>query len=117
MFLRDVSLPESSLKVSHLLKYESIVWQTPERLFVRLERAFEVAQDAVAINALGKPCFPELGLERHRPVRGLFHRGTAVVVQINSVEIELAARDSEAGPCQGELRIKANRLAIKVSGP
>src|SRR5215831_13168628 len=99
MFLRDVSLPEPSLKVSHLLKHECTVWQTPERLFVRLECAFEVAQDPVAINALREPCFPELGLERHRAVRGLLHRSTAVLVQIDAIEIELASRDGEASPC------------------
>src|SRR4030095_490307 len=115
MFLRDVSLPEPSLKMSHLLKHESTVWQTPEGLFVRLECAFEVAQDPVAINALGEPCFPELGLERHRAVRGLLHRGTTVRLQIKAIEIELAARDGESGPCQGELRIKPDRLGIKVS--
>src|SRR5215510_3895777 len=117
MFLRDVSLPESSLKVSHLLKYESTVWQTPERFFIRLERAFEIAQNAVAINALSEPCFAKLGLERHRPVRGLFHRGATIAVQINAIEMELAARDGEAGPCQRELRINPDRLGIKVSGP
>src|SRR4029077_21052225 len=106
MFLRDVSLPEPSLKVSHLLKHESTVWQTPERFFVRLECAFEVAQDPVAINALGEPCFPKLWLERDRPIRGLLHRGTAVLVHINAVEIKLASRDGEAGPCQRELGIK-----------
>src|SRR4030095_15313422 len=115
MFLRDVSLPEPSLKMSHLLKHESTVWQTPERLFVRLECAFEVAQDSVAINALGEPCFPELGLERHRTIRGLLHRSTAVRVQIKAIEIELASRDSEAGPRQRELGIKTNRLGIKGS--
>src|SRR5262245_23119730 len=103
MFLSDISLPEPSLKVSHLLKYESIVWQTPERLFVRPECALEVAQNAVAINALGEPCFAELGLERHRAIRGLLHRGTAVLVQINAVEVELALRHGKAGPCQREL--------------
>src|SRR5215510_11215504 len=108
MFLRDVSLPEPSLKVSHLLQHESAVWQTPERLFVRLECAFEVAQDPVAINTLSKPCFPELGLQRHRTVRGILHRRTAVLVQIKAIEIELASRDSKAGPCQRELRIKPN---------
>ena len=117
MFLRNVKLPEPSLKMSHLLKHESTVWQTPERLFVRLERALEIAQNAVAINALREPCFPELGLERHRPICGLLHRGTAVLVQINAIEIELASRDGEAGPCQRELRIKPNRLGIKVSDP
>ena len=75
----------------------------------------EVAQNAVAINALREPCFPELGLEGHRPIRGLLHRGTAVRLQINAIEIELASRDGEAGPCQRELRIKPNRLGIKVS--
>ncbi len=34
MFLRNVSLPEPSLKMSHLLKHESTVRQTPERFFV-----------------------------------------------------------------------------------
>src|SRR2546425_6651895 len=100
MFLRSVNLPEPPFKMSHLLKHESTVRQTSECLFVRLERAFEVAQNAVAINALREPCFPELGFERDRPIRGLLHRGTAVRLQINAVEIELAARDGQAGPCQ-----------------
>ena len=117
MFLRDVSLPKPSLKVSHLLKHESTVWQTPERFFIRLERPVEIAQNAVAIDALREPRFPELGLERHRPIRGLLHCSSAVLVQINSVKIQLASRDGEAGPCQRELRIKPNRLDIKVSGP
>ena len=117
MFLRNVKLPEPSFQMSHLLKHESTVRQTPERFFIRLERALEVAQNAVAINALREPCFSELGLERHRPIRGLLHRGTAVRLQINAIEIELAARDGETGPCQRELRIKPNRLGIKVSDP
>src|SRR4029450_1229541 len=97
--------------------YECTFWQTPERLFVRPERALEIAQDPVAINALGEPCFPELGLERHRTVRGLLHRSPAVPLQIKAIEIELARRDSERGPRQRELRIKPNRLGIKVSDP
>src|SRR5215468_1450775 len=117
MFLRDVSLPKPSLKVSHLLKHESTVWQTPERLFVRLECGFEVAQDPVAINALAEPCFAELGLERHRTVRGVLHRGGTVRLQVKAIEIELASCDSEARPRQRELRIKTNRLSIKVSDP
>ena len=79
MFLRNVRLPKPSLQMSHLLKHESTVRQTPERFFVRLERPLEIAQNAVAINALREPCFPELGLERHRPIRGLLHCGTAVL--------------------------------------
>src|SRR4029077_13948272 len=35
----------------------------------------------------------------------------------NAIEIELAARDGEAGPRQRELRIKAKRLGIKASDP
>ncbi len=62
MFLCNINLPEPSFEVSYLGKHESTVWQTPERFFVRLERALEVAQDAVALNALRQPCFPELGL-------------------------------------------------------
>src|ERR1700757_408945 len=100
--------------MSHLLKNESTIRQMPERFFIRLERSLEIAQDSVAIDALREPCFPELGLERLRTVRGLFHRGAAVLVQIDAIEIELAARDSEASPCQRELRIKSNRLGIKV---
>src|ERR1700747_2495241 len=100
--------------MSHLLKNESTIRQMPERFFIRLERSLEIAQDSVAIDALREPCFPELGLERLRTVRGLFHRGAAVLVQIDAIEIELAARDSEARPCQRELRIKSNRLGIKV---
>src|SRR5882762_9546414 len=117
MFLRNVKLPEPSLQMSHLFKNESTVRQTPERAFVRLKRAFEVAQDAVAINALREPCLPELGLERHRPVRSFLHRGTGVRLQINAIEIELAAGDGEAGPCERELRIQPNCVGIKVSDP
>src|SRR5437588_10111647 len=115
MFLRSVDLPEPSFQMSHLLKHERAVRQTPERFFVRLEGALEVTQNAVAINALREPCFPKLGLERDRPVRGFLHRGTAVRLQINAIKIELASRDSEAGPCQREWRIKPNRLGIKAS--
>src|SRR5262249_40303162 len=117
MFLRNFNLPEPSLQMRHLLKHERTVRQTPERLFVRLERAWEVAQNAVAINALREPCFPELRLERHRSIRGLLHCGTAVHLQINVVEIELAARISEAAPRERELRIKSDRLGIKASDP
>src|SRR5215831_805724 len=117
MLLRNVKLPESSLQMPHLLKHERTVWQTPERFFIRLERALEIAQNAIAIHALREPCFPELRLERDRSIRGLFHRGTAVCLQINAVEIKLAARDGEAGPCQRELRIKSNRLGIKTGDP
>ena len=115
MFLRNVNLPEPSFKVSHLSKHEGTVRQTPERSLVRLERSLEVAQNAVAINALREPCFPELGLERDRPIRRFLHRGTGVLVQINAIEIEVASRYGETGPCQGELRIKPDRLGIKVS--
>src|SRR5215472_18303110 len=100
--------------MSHLVKHKGTVWQTPQRSLVRLERALKVAQNAIAINALREPGFPKLGLERHRPIRRLLHRWTAVRLQINAVEIELAARDGEAGPCQRELRIKLNRLGIKA---
>src|SRR5258707_12843109 len=105
MFLRNVKLPEPSLQMSHLFKHESTVRQTPERFFVRLERAFEVAQNAVAINALREPRFTELGLERDRPIRGLLHRRTAVRLQINAIEVELAARDGEAGPSTRQLGV------------
>src|SRR5258708_9808786 len=117
MFLRNVKLPEPSLQMSHLFKHESTVRQTPERFFVRLERALEVAQDAVAINALRKPCLPELGLERHRPLRGLLHRGTAVRLQINAIEVELAAGDGEAGPFEREMMIQPNLVPVKDSHP
>src|SRR5262249_61132067 len=98
MLLRNVERAEPSLQMSHLLKHESTVRQTPERFFVRLERALEVAQHSVAINALREPCFPELGLERDRPVRSLFHRGAAVRLQIHAVQLELPARNAEAAP-------------------
>src|SRR4029077_20869952 len=114
MLLRNVKLAEPSFQMSHLLKHESVVRQAPQRFFVRLERALEIAQNAVAINALSEPRFPELGLERDRPVRGLLHRGAAICLQINAIEIKLAACDGQAGPCQRELRIKLNRLGIKV---
>src|SRR5262249_38261536 len=114
VLLRNVRLTEASFQVSHLLKYERAVRQTPERFFVRLERALEVAQNTVAINALRKPCFSELGLERHRPIRGLFHSSATIRLQIHAIEIELAARDSEARPCQRELRIKPDRLGIQA---
>src|SRR6185369_16924247 len=106
---------EPSLQMSHLFEHEGTVWQTPERAFVRLERALEIAQNAVAINALREPCFSELGLKRHRPVCSVLHRSTAVRLQINAIEIKLAAGDCEAGPCQCELWIKSNRLRIQVS--
>jgi len=96
--LCNVSLSEASFQVSHLLKHQSTVWQTPERFFVRLERALEVAKNPVAINALREPCFPELGLKRDRAIGRFLHCGAAVLVQINAVEIEIASRDSEAGP-------------------
>src|SRR4029077_4952865 len=115
MLLRNVKLAEPSFQMSHLLKHESVVRQAPQRFFVRLERALEIAQNAVAINALREPRFPELGLERDRAIRGLFHRGTSVHLQIKAIEIKLAARDGEAGPCQRELRIKPSRLGIKPS--
>ena len=105
MFLRNVNLPEPSFQMSHLLEHESTVRQTPECFFIRPERAFEVAQNAVAINALREPCFPELGLERHRPICSFLHRGAAVCLRINAIEIELAARDRQTGPCEGKLRI------------
>ena len=117
MLLCNVSLPEASFQVSHLRKHERTVWQTPERFFVRLERALEVAKNTVAINALREPCFPELGLKRDRPISRVLHCGTAVLVQINAVEIEIASRDSEAGPRQRKLRVKPDRLGIKVSDP
>src|SRR5262249_52963662 len=99
----------------HLLKHERAVRQTPESFFVRFERALEVAQNAVAINALREQCFPELGLEGHRPVCGLLHGSSGVCLRINAVKIEIATRDGETGPSQRELRIKANRLGIQVS--
>src|SRR5262245_15359525 len=117
MLLCNINLPEPSFQVSYLVKHESTVRQTPERFFVRLERAFEVAQDAVAINPLPQPCFPELRLQRNRPIRRLLHRGTAIRIQINAIEVEIAARDREMGPCQRELRIKPNRLDIKARDP
>src|SRR5215472_4386652 len=117
MLLRNIRLPESSLHMRHLLKHESIVRQTSERFLVRFECALEVAQNAIAINALREPCFPELRLERHRPIRGVLHRRTAVHLQIKAVEIKLAARDGEARPSQRKLRIKLNRLAVKADGP
>src|SRR4029077_8397285 len=117
MLLRNVKLAEPSFQMSHLLKHESVVRQTPERFFVRFERALEIAQNAVAINALSEPRFPKLGLERYRPICDLLHRGTAIRLQINTEEIEQAARDGEAGPCQRELRIKPDRLGIKASDP
>src|SRR5947207_5656651 len=117
MFLRDFNLPEPSFQMSHLLKHQSTVRQTPECFFIGLERASEVAQNPIAVNALREPCFPELGLERDRAIRRLLHRGAAVRLQINAIEIELAARNREASPCQRELRIKTNHLGIKGSGP
>src|SRR5262249_49937820 len=103
--------------MSHLPKHESTVRQTSERFFVRLERALEIAQDPVAINALREPRFRELGLERDRPVRGLLPCGAAIRLQINSHEIERAAREGEAGPRQRELRIESDGLGIKASRP
>src|SRR5256885_963833 len=106
MFLCNVSLSDASFQVSHLLKHQSIVWQTPERFFVRLERALEVAKNPVAINALREPCFSEIGLKRDSPISRVLHCGTAVLVQINAVEIEIASRDSEAGPRPRKFRGK-----------
>src|SRR5262249_35292889 len=99
MFLPTATLPKPWFKGTHCLKHDSTVCKRPNPLFERLEGAFEVAQAPVAINALREPCFPELGLERHRAVRGLLHRSTAVLVQIDAIEIELASRDGEASPC------------------
>src|SRR5258707_15380992 len=115
MFLCNVSLSEASFQVSHLRKHERTVWQTPERFFVRLERALEVAKNPVAINALREPCFSEIGLKRDSPISRVLHCGTAVLVQINAVEIEITSRDGQAGPCQGGLRINPDRLGIKGS--
>ena len=113
MFLRSVKLPEPPFKVGHLLKRESAVRQTPERFFVRPKRALEIAQNAVTINSLREPRFPQLRLERDRPIRFFFYRCTGVRLWINAVEIELAARNGETRPRQRKLRIKPNRLGIK----
>src|SRR5438552_16517954 len=112
MFLCNVSLSVASFQVSHLRKQERIVWQTPERFFVRLERALEVAKNPVPINALREQCFPELGLKRDRPISRVLDCGTAVLVQIKAGEIEIASRDSEAGPRPRQLRGKPGRLGI-----
>src|SRR5256885_1027100 len=74
----------------------------------------EVAQNSVTINALRKPSLPQLRLQRNRLVRGFFYRSGAVRFQINAVEIELASRDGEAAPCQGELWIQPHRLSIEL---
>ena len=73
MFLRGIKLTESPFKVSHLLEHESAVRQTPERFFVRLKRALEIAQDTITINSLREPRFAQLRLERDRAIRRLLH--------------------------------------------
>src|SRR5215467_2339529 len=98
MFLRNFPLTQASFQVSHLFKNERIVRQSPEGFFVRLERALKVARNAVAINALRQPGFPELGLEGYRPIRGLLHCSAGVCLGIKTVEIKIAARDAETGP-------------------
>src|SRR4029077_17222302 len=110
MFLRGVKLTESPFKVGHLLEHEGAVRQTPERFFVRLKRALEIAQDTVTIKPLGEPRFAQLGLERDRAIGLFLDHCTGVRLWINAVEIELAARNGEPRPCQCELRIKPHRL-------
>src|SRR4029077_4780808 len=62
-------------------------------------------------------------LERGCPLRvdscaaALAHFCAAITRSNNAVEIEVAALDSEASPRQRELRIKSDRLSIKVSDP
>ena len=116
MFLRGIKLTESPFKVGHLLKHESAVRQTPERFFVRLKRALEIAQDTVTINSLREPRFAQLRLERDRAIRLFLHLCTGVRLRINAVEIELAARNGKSRPRQRELRIKPDRLGIKRNG-
>src|SRR4029077_5074016 len=113
MFLRRIKLTESPFKMSHLLKHEGAVRQTPERFFVRLKRALEIAQDTITINTLREPGFAQLRLERDRAIRFFLHLCAGVRLWINAVEIELAARNGKPRPCQGELRIKPDGLCIK----
>jgi len=92
MFLCRINPTKSPFKVGHLFEHESAIGQTPKRFFVRLERSLEVAQDAIAINALREPCFPELGLECDRAIRLFFYLGTRVRLRIDAVETKLACR-------------------------
>src|SRR4029078_713045 len=108
-----IKLTESPFKVSHLLKHEGAVRQTPERFFVRLKSALEIAQDTIKTNTLREPRFAQLRLERDRAIRLFLDRRPGVRLQINAVEIELAARNRKPRPSQCELRIKPHRLRIK----
>src|SRR5207248_6951060 len=111
-------LSEPSFQMSHLLKHESTVRQTPECFLVRLERAFEVAQDAVADKRLARAMLPRARVEVRSPdprPPSLRHRCSSP--NQRRCEIELAARDGEAGPCQRELRVKPDRLGMKTSHP
>src|SRR4029077_20632408 len=110
MFLRGVKLTQSPFKVGHLLEHESSVRQTPESFFVRLKRAWEIAQDTVTINSLREPRFAQLRLERDRAIRLFFHLRAGVYLWINAVEIELAARNRKPRTRQRELRVKPHRL-------
>src|SRR6266446_4305592 len=113
MFLRGIKLTESPFKVGHLLEHEGAVRQTPERFFVRLKRALEIAQDTITINTLREPRFAQLGLERDRAIRLCLDRCTGVRLWINAVEIELAARNGKPRPRYRELRINPHGLGIK----
>src|ERR1051325_10133276 len=114
MFLRNWAMAESPFQMSHLLKNERIVRQSPESFFVRLECTLEIPQNAIAINALREPCFAQLGPEGHRPISGLLHCGAGVCLRLYTVEIKIAARDGKTRPRQRELRIMANGLGIQV---
>src|SRR2546423_8668012 len=116
MFLRGIKPAESPFKVGHLLEHEGAVRQTPERFFVRLKRALEIAQDTITINTLREPRFAQLRLEGDRAIRLFLDRCTGVRLWINAVEIELAARNGKPCPRQRELRIKSDSLGIKRSG-
>src|SRR6266568_1958795 len=116
MFLRGIKLTESPFKVGHLFKHESAVRQTPERSFVRLKRALEIAQNTITINSLREPRFAQLGLERDRAICLFLDRRTGVRLRINAVEIEIAARNGKSRPRQRELRINPDGLGIKRNG-
>src|SRR5258707_9397758 len=108
MFLRGVKLTESPFKMGHLLEHESAVRQTPERFFVRLKRALEIAHDTITINSLREPRFAQLRFERDRAIGLFLHLCAGVRLWFNAVEIELAARNGKPRPRQRELRIKSD---------
>src|SRR5262249_22493016 len=105
-------MPETPLDISEVFVDQRAVRQTLLSFVISLQRAGEIAQNAISICPLRQPCLAQVRLERDRFVRCILHRRRGVRVLINAVEIEKALNQAEPRPCDCKVRIKLHCFRI-----